>query len=202
MVVSRERRDFSERDRAILNLFRSHMVAAYEMADRFSRLKHDAFTTSEAVESMKARLWLERHLPVPDEVTRLPELLERWLERIHRTSGASAMPDAHSPLRIESADEALEVRHKKLEEDDLLLLECREKEASSAPLESLGLTPREAQVLYWVTEGKKNAEIGVILGTSARTVQKHLERLFRTLGVETRTAAAMRATEVWRTMKR
>ncbi len=56
----------------------------------------------------------------------------------------------------------------------------------------LGLTRREVEVLTWVTDGKTNAEIGVILDTSPRTVQKHLEHIFEKLGVETRTAAAVR----------
>jgi DNA-binding CsgD family transcriptional regulator len=57
-------------------------------------------------------------------------------------------------------------------------------------LEVLGLSPRETQVLAWVAEGKTNGEIGIILGARPRTVAKHLERIFRKLGVETRTAAA------------
>lgn len=52
------------------------------------------------------------------------------------------------------------------------------------------LTVREAEVLYWVTKGKTNKDIGDILGTSPRTVNKHLEHVFEKLGVETRTAAA------------
>lgn len=60
-------------------------------------------------------------------------------------------------------------------------------------LEGLGLTPREAEVLAWVTQGKSNGTIGVILGISPRTVQKHLERTFHKLGVESRTAAAAQA---------
>lgn len=56
----------------------------------------------------------------------------------------------------------------------------------------LGLTRREAEVLTWVADGKTNAEIGLILGTSPRTVQKHLEHIFEKLGVATRTAAAVR----------
>ena len=52
------------------------------------------------------------------------------------------------------------------------------------------LTSREAEVLYWVIYGKTNRDIGEILGSSHRTVNKHLEHVFEKLGVETRTAAA------------
>ncbi len=52
------------------------------------------------------------------------------------------------------------------------------------------LTPREAEVLFWVIKGKTSKDIGDILGTSPRTVDKHLEHVFEKLGVETRTAAA------------
>ena len=55
---------------------------------------------------------------------------------------------------------------------------------------SFKLTPREAEVLYWVVKGKINRDIGDILGSSPMTVKKHLERVFAKLGVETRTAAA------------
>jgi DNA-binding NarL/FixJ family response regulator len=55
---------------------------------------------------------------------------------------------------------------------------------------ALELTAREAEVLYWVVKGKTNRDIGEILGTSPRTVTKHLEHVFEKLGVETRTAAA------------
>ncbi|MBL8446633.1 MAG: response regulator [Zoogloeaceae bacterium] len=67
-------------------------------------------------------------------------------------------------------------------------------ESDAAAVESLvqafRLTQREAEVLYWVIKGKTNRDIGDILGTSPRTVHKHLEHVFGKLGVETRTAAA------------
>lgn len=67
-----------------------------------------------------------------------------------------------------------------------------------AKLEELSLTPREAEVLAWVAQGKSNNTIGMILGISPRTVQKHLERTFHKLGVESRTAAAAQAlAAVW-----
>lgn len=55
------------------------------------------------------------------------------------------------------------------------------------------LTARESEVLRWIACGKTDRQIAAILGISARTVQKHLQNLYPKLGVETRTAAAMRA---------
>jgi DNA-binding CsgD family transcriptional regulator len=55
-----------------------------------------------------------------------------------------------------------------------------------------GLTAREAEVLRWVAAGKTDRDIAALLGCSHRTVQKHLQRAYVKLGVETRTAAAMR----------
>ena len=48
------------------------------------------------------------------------------------------------------------------------------------------------QVLAWLAHGKTDAEIAAFLGTSPRTVHKHLEHIYVKLGVETRTAAVMR----------
>lgn len=68
--------------------------------------------------------------------------------------------------------------------------------SSPAPLEKLGLTPRVAEVLLWVSQGKTNPEIATILGISEGTVKKHLMDIMQNLGVETRTAATLRALEV------
>ncbi|WP_254067993.1 helix-turn-helix transcriptional regulator [Acidovorax sp. SRB_14] len=56
-----------------------------------------------------------------------------------------------------------------------------------------GLTLREGQVMQWLACGKTDAEIAALLAISPRTVQKHLEHVYVKLGVETRTAAVMRA---------
>jgi DNA-binding CsgD family transcriptional regulator len=60
-------------------------------------------------------------------------------------------------------------------------------------LDTLGVTARETEVLRWLAAGKTDREIGLLLSCSHRTVQKHLQRLYVKLGVETRTAAVMRA---------
>ena len=54
---------------------------------------------------------------------------------------------------------------------------------------SLGLTARETEILMWISRGKTNKEVGLILETSPRTVNKHLEHIFEKLGVATRAAA-------------
>lgn len=51
-------------------------------------------------------------------------------------------------------------------------------------------------MLLWVAQGKTNGEIGTILGISESTVKKHLLEIFDQLGVETRSAATLRAIEV------
>ena len=69
------------------------------------------------------------------------------------------------------------------------------REATAADLEPLGLTPREAEVLFWVARGKTNDEIATVLGIGLTTVKKHLESTFAKLGVENRTTAAAMALE-------
>jgi DNA-binding CsgD family transcriptional regulator len=66
-----------------------------------------------------------------------------------------------------------------------------------APLE---LTPREAEVLLWISRGKSNREIGVILGAKTGTICKHVEHIFTKLNVENRTTAAVVALEKCRSV--
>jgi len=98
-----------------------------------------------------------------------------------------------SPLTItRSARRLVFTLHDQTADEEWLLV-LRE-ESDTAVIESLiaafRLTQKEAEVLYWVTKGKTNKDIGDILGSSPRTVHKHLEHVFEKLGVETRTAAA------------
>lgn len=67
--------------------------------------------------------------------------------------------------------------------------------SSSKPLESLGLTPREAEVLLYAAQGKSNGDIGTLLGMAEKTVKKHMGNIFIKLGLENRNAATVRALE-------
>lgn len=60
---------------------------------------------------------------------------------------------------------------------------------SAEPLEALGITPSEADVLLWMAQGKSNADIATILNCSVGTVKKHAQHIFDKLGVENRAGA-------------
>ena len=61
----------------------------------------------------------------------------------------------------------------------------------SAYGESRPLTKRELEVVEWIAAGKRNAEIGKILGCSSRTVQKHVQHILEKLHLETRIAVCI-----------
>ncbi len=147
----------------------------------------------------QARLWLAEYFPQEWQrhVATLPSPVERWVrKRLHtETIGRRNPQTVRDPL-VQSRGERflsidLVVDHAKGEH--LLILAEEALASPTAALGSLGLTPREAEVLSWVAQGKNNVEIGMILGVSARTVQKHLEHVFQKMGVESRTAATLRA---------
>ena len=69
------------------------------------------------------------------------------------------------------------------------------REPSPALLIELGMTEREAEVLFWVAQGKSNPEICTLLDLRLTTVKKHVERILQKLGVENRTTAAGAAIE-------
>jgi DNA-binding NarL/FixJ family response regulator len=117
--------------------------------------------------------WLRRHAQLRDVLAEPPRLsielgAQRLTFRLHQQIGDS-----------EGGGDWL-----------IIMQEVNDQSVIEAIALSFKLTPREAEVLYWVVKGKINRDIGDILGSSPMTVKKHLERVFAKLGVETRTAAA------------
>jgi DNA-binding CsgD family transcriptional regulator len=63
-----------------------------------------------------------------------------------------------------------------------------EPDAVASPL----LTPRQARILQLVADGQSDRGIARTLGISTRTVQAHLQHIYRTLDVTSRTEAVAR----------
>jgi DNA-binding NarL/FixJ family response regulator len=143
-----------------------------------------------------ARQLIEQYFPgVPDAA--MPPEVMAWVAREGLRRRAVAEPQsltiARGSHRLNFALHALQDGQGN-DGEWLVVLRAESETALLAALtQAFPLTAREAEVLYWVIQGKTNRDIGDILGTSPRTVHKHLEHVFEKLGVETRTAAAAMA---------
>jgi DNA-binding CsgD family transcriptional regulator len=210
IALHRDRRTFAEHHRDMLNLLRPHLTQAYLNAKALDRSQRDVRLLTQALEGTgRGMLFVTRDGRLREAtatasglVTKyfgqarwrssgLPEVLHRWLKRqqglMARTDD---VPVPRDPLVVAREGQELVVRAFESPEDCVLLLEEQQPALSVVGLEPVGLTRRETQVLGWIAEGKTNAEIGMILGSSRRTVDKHCEHIYRKLGVESRTAAA------------
>lgn len=78
----------------------------------------------------------------------------------------------------------------------LRLSKSSSKSAQEQLSSTFDLTPREGDVLFWLSQGKTNRDIAEILNLSARTINKHLEQIFQKLGVDNRTSAAVMADRI------
>ena len=87
-------------------------------------------------------------------------------------------------------------RHNEKQQAAIANVELKPNFESAEPLQSLGLTVREAEVLLWIAQGKSNADIATILGCAENTVKVHIARIFEKLGVENRNAASLKAIDV------
>jgi DNA-binding NarL/FixJ family response regulator len=117
-------------------------------------------------------------------------------EKVDQRSGMDLGADDYLTKPVGRADllGAIQARLRRAEQQ--ARQEFKPDFSSPQPLLRLGLTPRVAEVLLWVAQGKTNGDIATILGISESTVKKHLLEIFQALGVETRSAATLRALEV------
>jgi len=123
---------------------------------------------------------------------RVPLALRQWLAgrepNFTLLTGSSRL--SFSRLTVSMAGHGIATTPTETGRTRLLIRQLSHVPEPEALARLLKLTAREAEVLYWVTLGKTNPEIGMVLDMSPRTVNKHLEHIFTKLNVETRTAAA------------
>ncbi len=214
IVFNRSSSDFKNRERALLEGVRPALAALFRniAARKAARVTLGCITDLAASGNWQmlcvttAGRILDASAPglrlikafFPGEATssssRLPAALIEWLSR-SRVWGLqrAAAPGEHFVMaragKRLTAHFVAGIDHTV----GYLLIKGERCAASPEELAPLPLTQREREVLALVAAGKTNAEIALLLSISPRTVQKHLEHVFDKLGVETRTAAAMRA---------
>ena len=108
-------------------------------------------------------------------------LIENWLKT-----------DSTINLNINCFSEPINIAYER-QQDAMYLLRIVQKKTQKTAEDlknNLPITKRESEVLYWVSYGKTSWEISQILVMSPRTVNKHLEQIYKKLGVDNRTSAA------------
>jgi len=212
LALNRRRRDFSERDRRLLNALRPHLFRAYQNARALTELLEEAAVLRRALEEVdrgvvvlsrgggikfmtdRARRWLDAYFgATPRRRNRLPEALGGWAAQQMRAAGEPGRTRPAAPFAVERDNARLYAELVRNGAQAMILLDVQRNFPEPAALKPLGLTNRETEVLAWMACGKTNAEIGRILASKPRTIEKHVERILQKLAVETRTAAVAAA---------
>jgi DNA-binding CsgD family transcriptional regulator len=211
LALHRPRRNFTERDRLILNLLRPHLFQAYSNLQKYQQSQQKRNQLQQSLDCLgaisldrelqiksiapQAVMWLAIYFEPATHNHPLPEHLRSWLKyQIDRLHQHADCFDACLPLRIQRARRELTIRLI-LEPDEsgyLLLLE----EQLQFPFRSfslLELSPRETEVLVLVIQGKDNQEIADKLSVNVSTIRKHLEHIYGLWGIKSRTEAVAQA---------
>jgi len=209
------RRDFSESDRLTLKLLRPHFVQAYRIASRLTRMEAALTTMEKDYADKRTGCILLDHRLKPVHFSALarermsvffpecgaevmPQEVRDWAvaqRNVFNSSNLSVTPPQAFVQGGAGTELVIHFRKGDSRTLPMLLLEERSLGPAFTPLQVLGLTPREAEVLFWLAEGKSNPDVAQILKASVRTVHKHVEHIFEKLGVETRGAAMLKARE-------
>jgi DNA-binding CsgD family transcriptional regulator len=216
VAVNCKTKNLAVHEKFLLKLLRPHLNQAYRNAQTITHMQQKLTLVDQALYRLNfglifltldgkihlATTGAMQHLtnylgPQSLRKSRLPAPLWTWIKQ--RKVALKGKDDGllqRNPLVLEHQGKRLVIRIVFDLDQSLLLLEEHPTTMQLQSLVPFGLSPREAQVLDWVAQGKTNKEIGVILDLSPRTVQKHLEHIYRKIYVETRTAAAAKAYEI------
>ncbi|MCU1422876.1 MAG: hypothetical protein JWN36_2527 [Microbacteriaceae bacterium] len=212
-AMNRGTRDFDERDRAVLNLVRPHLAQGWRNARERARLTALLAASAKALDSAGSGVILLADPPV--EVTEgallevyrffgrpaiesvLPTTVLRWIER-QRAGLARGDDELLRPLSAAVGERRLVLRFLPggTQRPDAVLAQPGGARPVEPRLAVVGLSPREAEVLALVRTGSTNAQIAAGLHVAPSTVKKHLDTIYRKLGVSGRVRAVAAADEI------
>ncbi len=135
---------------------------------------------------------LQKHYSdAADSIHGLPDTVRHWLKR-SGSAGNPADADA-SQLVSDRPGYQLRIRLCPLKDGRAILL-TQESPSADQQLsaQNFGFTRREQQVAQRISQGDSIAQVAAGLAISQRTAQKHLERVFRKLGVNSLAAACVK----------
>jgi DNA-binding CsgD family transcriptional regulator len=215
IALNRSSSDFTDAEVAALDVLRAHIAQAYRIIEirtneraAIERLEGILSDEGRLVVVMdderpvrpitgQARDLLERHFG-PFPVQGLPQQLVTWLTDERTAFRRGGPTRLRQPLVTKADDSQLTARlvpASSSSSSEVIVIDERLASYEPSRLIAFGLTRRESEVLWWVSRGKTNEEIAGTLKISAGTVRKHLERVYRSLGVSNRAAAVAKAAD-------
>lgn len=205
---NRDRRNFTERDRLMLDLLLPHLDRAYTNAQQYHQLQQELIQVEQSLNYLgaivldselqiksiapQAIIWLETYFTTSTRSPQqLPDRLQSWLR--YQVDCLNQNSDLHHvclPLKIQHAGRELTIRLT-IEPQGLkyLLLLTEQTLSSLSSLALLGLSQRETEVLKLVIQGKDNKAIAAQLSVNISTIRKHLENIYAKFHVKSRTEA-------------
>lgn len=208
VAAHREEPKFTEEDRLVLTLLAPHIEQARLMIQRVAEMRDEIGALADALQARKdgvillgpnrrarliterARHYVEKYFGKMGAGDQLPDVLDAWVRKQENLSQQDSVAMPQKPLTLNLERSQLKVTYLVHGGRSVLILS---EKTIGLSFGVFGLTQRESEVLWWVSRGKSNKEIGTILNTSPRTVNTHLDHIFQKLGVENRTAAAAMA---------
>jgi DNA-binding CsgD family transcriptional regulator len=205
LVFSSPHTDFTERDRAVLNLVRPHLVQAWFNAKEQGHLRSLLSSASDATAHSGAGLvilsdppheltpgalmTLYRFYGRPSKTGPVSSRVERWIAVQESRFDSPDRLELAKPLGAEIDGRRMVLRYLPGRPPDppaLLLREERRRFRSHQSYDALGLTTRETEIVGLVIKGETNVAIGQALHVSPNTVKKHLDNIYGKLGVRGR----------------
>jgi len=203
---NRNGREFSDKEKAIVEFLAPHLQSAYENCLAFEA-RAELAARAAAVQQVlpQEMIWLNLDLAVLEITPRIPHLMRDFFDHEMRfkqlpkklldwlRAKASPAAEPNRPLIVRRSDTSLSIRFYPQQLPGLNLLTFHRQQITPTleDIKPLGLSRRESEVLLWIAQGKTNAEISRILYINRRTVDWHVQSILSKLGVENRMSAAL-----------
>ena len=203
--LNRKRSDFREKERSLLAMLKPHIVRAYrhiadakQFRQMLAIINHTRDSENRGIlliepsgeieyaNDQAKNLLVDYFGVIAVSRSIVPRQVKCWLDQ---QSNQKRQTD---PLQIDKPGRRLSIHLVSDEEGRWKILHLQENVDSATSRYLCALTPREREILFWVAHAKTDKEISMIIQISSRTVQKHLENIYKKFGVENRLAAANR----------
>ncbi|MGH9044192.1 MAG: response regulator transcription factor [Acidimicrobiales bacterium] len=210
IVLNRFDEDFTDSEVAAFDAWRPYLTQSYRnlnalaslrsISDALSDVGRAAVVLSDKGVEAGCPKWalaaIEEHFGDAPRAG-LPEVVKSWVNEQRRGAINDGRPKLMHPVSSKHRDRELVLRFVRGSPGraDVILVDEREAGREVAELRRIGLTEREAEVLSLFVKGEATPVLARSLGISVGTVNKHLQNIYRKLGVSNRTAALVAASE-------